>query len=404
MISVEEALARLLKPLGPLAPEQVALPDAFGRVLAEDVIARRTQPPAALSAMDGYAVRASDVAKVPARLKVVGSVPAGKSHDGVVGVGQAVRIFTGAPLPQGTDTIIIQEDTERDGDTVIVREGAPKGRYVRPAGLDFVAGAVGLKSGRRLTVRDIGLAAAMDRPWLLVHRRPRVAILPTGDEIVMPGDPVGPNQIVSSNSFALGAIVTACGGVPVQLGIAADDAASLKRLAEGASGADLLVTTGGASVGDHDLVRDVLGSAGLTLDFWTIAMRPGKPLMVGRYKETPMLGLPGNPVSTVVCGLIFLKPAIERLAGLDPQAEPPVTARLARPLPANDRRQDYLRATLARASDGELEARPFDKQDSSMMSLLARSDCLVIRPPHAPPAPEGARVTIIPLGGGALAI
>jgi len=404
MISVEEALRRLIEPLKPLAAEQVGLAEAFGRVLAEPVIARRTQPPAALSAMDGYAVRAADVAQVPARLRVVGAVPAGQSYDGPLNPGEAVRIFTGAPLPAGADAIVIQEDTGREGDIVIVREGAPAGRYVRPAGLDFVAGAPGIAAGRRLTARDIGLAAGMDRPWLMVHRRPRVAILSTGDEIVMPGDPIGPNQIVSSNSLALGAFVVACGGVPLQLGIAPDTPDSVRRLAEGARGADLLVTTGGASVGEHDLVKDALGVAGLELDFWQIAMRPGKPLMVGRYRDARMVGLPGNPVSTLVCALIFLKPAIERLSGLDPVAEPPVTARLAVPLSANDRRQDYLRATLARAADGELEAKPFEKQDSSMMSLLARSDCLVVRAPLAPAAKAGERVTIIPLGGGLLAL
>jgi molybdopterin molybdotransferase len=404
VISVEEARTRLLKLVKPLAPEQVALPDAFGRVLAEDVVARRTQPPAALSAMDGYAVRAADVARVPARLKIVGAAPAGKSYDAAVGPGEAVRIFTGAPLPAGTDAIVIQEDTERDGDVVVVREGAPAGRYVRPTGLDFTAGAVGLSAGRRLTARDIGLAAGMDRPWLMVHRRPQVAILSTGDEIVMPGDPIGPNQIVSSNSLALGAFVTACGAVPLQLGIAGDTRGALQRAAEGARGADLLVTTGGASVGEHDLVKDALGAEGLELDFWKIAMRPGKPLMVGRYRDAAMVGLPGNPVSTLVCALIFLKPAIERLSGLDPVATPPLTARLGIALPENDRREDYLRATLARTADGGLEATPFEKQDSSMMSLLARADCLVIRPPHAPAAKPGERVTILPLGGGLLAL
>jgi len=404
MISVEEARKRLLRPLKPLAAEQVGLAEAFGRVLAENVTARRTQPPAALSAMDGYAVRAADVARVPVRLKVVGAVPAGKSYEKPVRPGEAVRIFTGAPLPEGTDAIVIQEDTEREGDVVVVKEGAPGGRYVRPAGLDFVAGSVGIVAGRRLTARDIGLAAAMDRPWLMVRRRPRVAILATGDEIVMPGDPIGPNQIVSSNSIALGAFVRACGGIPLQLGIAADRPEALRQAAEGARGADLLVTTGGASVGEHDLVKDALGAAGLELDFWKIAMRPGKPLMVGRYRDAAMVGLPGNPVSTLVCALIFLKPAIERLSGLDPSAEPPATARLARPLPENDRREDYLRATLARGADGDLEATPFEKQDSSMISLLARSDCLVVRPPLAPAAAKGERVTIIPLGGGLLAL
>jgi molybdopterin molybdotransferase len=397
MISVEEARRRLLAPLRPLGSEQVMLGEALGRVLAEDVSARRTQPPAALSAMDGYAARATDIAAVPARLRVVGTVPAGQAYSGSLAPGEAVRIFTGAPLPDGADTIVIQEDTTRDGNVVVVREAAPAGHYVRPAGLDFREGEIGLRAGRRLTPRDIGLAAAMNRPWLLVHRRPRVAVLPTGDEVVMPGEPVGPNQIVSSNGLALAALVTQCGGIPVQLPIAPDNAVALQRIADAAVGADLLVTTGGASVGEHDLVREALGQSGLVLDFWQIAMRPGKPLMVGRYRDTPMMGLPGNPVSSLVCGLLFLKPAIERLLGLPTEAPPPLRARLAIALPANDRRQDYLRATLARGPDGALEARPFDQQDSSMVALLAQSDCLVVRRPNAPPAAPGDCVEIIPL-------
>jgi len=397
MISVEEARRRLLAPLKPLGIEQVALSDAAGRVLAEPVAARRTQPPWPVSAMDGYAVRAADVARVPVRLSVIGSIPAGQAFAGTVGRGEAVRIFTGAPVPEGADSIVIQEDTERQGEIVEVREAAPLGQHVRPAGLDFREGEVGLTPGRRLNARDIGLAAAMNRPWLMVYRRPRIAILPTGDEVVMPGDPVGPNQIVSSNGLALAALVTELGGLPLHLPIAPDKADALQRIAEAAIGADFLVTTGGASVGEHDLVRDALGAAGLTLDFWKIAMRPGKPLMVGRYRETPMMGLPGNPVSSLVCGLLFLKPAIERLTGLSAAEPPPLRARLAVPLPQNDRRQDYLRATLARAADGTLEARPFAKQDSSMMSLLARSDCLVVRAPHAPAAAPGDMVEIVPL-------
>jgi molybdopterin molybdotransferase len=397
MISVEEARRRLLAPLRPLGPEQVALSEAVGRTLAEAVTARRTQPPWPVSAMDGYAVRAADVTGVPTRLRVVGTVPAGQAYGRALRAGEAVRIFTGAPMPEDADAVVIQEDTEREGDFVVVREAPPRGHYVRGAGLDFREGEAGLSAGRRLTPRDIGLAAAMNRPWLLVHRKPRVAILPTGDEVVMPGDPVGPNQIVSSNGLALAALVAECGGVPLHLPIAPDDSDSLQRIATAAGGADLLVTTGGASVGEHDLVRDALGASGLALDFWKIAMRPGKPLMVGRYRDTPMLGLPGNPVSSLVCGLLFLKPAIERLSGLATTELPPLHARLAVPLPANDERQDYLRATLAWAPDGSLEAQPFARQDSSMMSLLARSDCLVVRPPGAPPAAAGDRVEVVRL-------
>ena len=404
MISVEEALSRLLEPLKKLPPEQVSIADGIGRVLAEDVVARRTQPPFAVSAMDGYAVRAADLATIPVELRIVAEVPAGAGFGGHVGAGEAARIFTGAPLPAGTDTIVIQEDTERDGERVRILEGAPRGRYIRRAGLDFSEGEVLLAAGKRLTARDIGLLAAMNRPWLFVHRRPRIGILSTGDEIVMPGDPIGPHQIVSSNSLALAAFAAACGAIPLSVGNAPDDPESLRRIAAATQGVDLLVTTGGASVGDHDLVRDALAADGLELDFWQIAMRPGKPLMVGRYRGTPMLGLPGNPVSTLVCALLFLKPALDRMSGIALPAEASETARLGTPLPKNDRRQDYLRSRLSRAEDGTLEVFPFEVQDSSMMRLLAAADCLVVRPPHAPAVPAGDNVPIVRFPGGALPI
>jgi molybdopterin molybdotransferase len=400
MISVDEALAQILGSLQPLGAEQVSLVEAHGRVLAEDLVARRTQPPFAVSAMDGYAVRAADVAGLPKRLKLVGYIPAGGRHEGVVGRGEAVRIFTGARMPDGADAVVIQEDTEAgDGQVQVNDTVGPfgPGRHVRQAGIDFVEGQVGLKAGRRLTARDVGLAAAMNRPWLLVHRRPRVAILPTGDEVALPGDPIGPNQIVSSNGSALGALVAAAGGVPIQLGIARDDSDTLKTMAQGAAGADMLITIGGASVGEHDLVKKALGEIGLTVDFWKIAMRPGKPLMFGRLGSTAVLGLPGNPVSALVCGMLFLKPALERLQGLPgdgPALEPALAGTDLKP---NDMRQDYLRARLTRDADGMLVALPFAKQDSSMMSALAGADCLIVRPPSAPAAKTGERVRIIRL-------
>jgi molybdopterin molybdotransferase len=404
VISVEEALSRLLAPLEKLPLEQISIVDAIGRVLAEDLAARRTQPPFAVSAMDGYAVRAEDLAAVPTELRIVAEVPAGAGFGGHVGPGEAARIFTGAPMPAGTDTIVIQEDTEREGDRVRVLEGAAPGRYVRREGLDFGEGDVLLRAGKRLTARDIGLAAAMNRPWLFVHRRPHVGILSTGDEIVMPGDPIGPHQIVSSNSLSLSAFAAACGGIPVSVGNAPDDPAALRQVAAATRGVDLLVTTGGASVGEHDLVRDVLGADGLELDFWQIAMRPGKPLMVGRYRGTPMVGLPGNPVSTLVCALLFLRPALDRLSGAVSAEEAAPIARLGTALPENDRRQDYLRSRLARAADGALEVFPFEVQDSSMMRLLSEADCLVVRPPHAPAIAAGATVPIVPFPGGVLPI
>ena len=398
MISVDAALARVCDALTPLPAELIGLNEGLGRVLAEDLASRRTQPPFAVSAMDGYAVRAADAAAVPVRLKLAGYVPAGARHDGVVGPGEAVRIFTGAPVPDGADSIVIQEDTEAEGELVLVREAPRLGQHIRAAGIDYVEGQVGIQAGTRLGPRHLGLAAGMNRPWLMVHRRPRVAILPTGDEVALPGDPVGPNQIVSSNGTALAALVTAAGGVPVQLGIGRDDSASLQRLAASAVGADLLVTIGGASVGEHDLVQQALGQAGLDVDFWKIAMRPGKPLMFGRLGATPVLGLPGNPVSALICSLLFLVPALERLQGLPglgPATEPAVAGA---DLPANDRRQDYLRARLDRDEAGQWRATPFRKQDSSMMSALAGADALILRPPHAPAAPAGTPIPIIRLG------
>src|SRR6516164_2283010 len=352
--------------------------------------------------MDGYAVRAEDLTAIPVELRIVAEVPAGAGFGGHVGAREAARIFTGAPLPAGTDTIIIQEDTERQGDRVL--EGAPRGRYVRREGLDFGEGEVLLQVGRQLTARDIGLLAAMNRPWLFVHRRPRIGILSTGDEIVMPGDPIRPHQIVSSNSLSLAAFAAACGGVPVSAGNAPDDPEALRRIAAATRGVDLLVTTGGASVGEHDLVREALAVDGFELDFWQIAMRPGKPLMVGRYRGATMVGLPGNPVSTLVCALLFLRPALDRLAGLTPSEEAPPTARLGAALPRNDRRQDYLRSRLNRAADGVLEVFPFEVQDSSMMRLLAAADCLVVRPPHASAVAAGAIVPIVPFSDAVLPI
>jgi molybdopterin molybdotransferase len=398
VISVEEARSRILAKVGLMPTETISIAEAHNRVLAEDVIARVTQPPNDVSAMDGYAVRAADVADVPARLKVVGESAAGKAFDGDTGPRQAVRIFTGAPVPAGADTIVIQEDTERDGDTITVLQGAGAGTYVRPAGLDFSAGEVGLRAGRRLTARDIGLAAAMNVPWFSVRRKPRIALLATGDEIVRPGDPLGPDQIVSSNTLALAGLIRASGAEAIDLGIATDDETSLRSMAAGARGADMLITLGGASVGDRDLIRSVLGEEGLEIDFWRIAMRPGKPLIWGRISDIPMLGLPGNPVSSLVCGLVYLRPAIGRMLGLtDDESSDFSRAVLGTDLAANDQRQDYLRATIERGKNGEIIATPFGKQDSSMLSRLARSDCLILRSPHAPPAQKGDEVTIIRL-------
>jgi molybdopterin molybdotransferase len=399
MISVEEASSRILEGFSPLAAESVSVADALGRALAEDAVARVTQPPVDVSAMDGYAVRVADAGKVPAVLRRVGEAPAGGAYRARLGPGEVVRIFTGARLPAGADGIVIQEDTQADGEAVTILAAPLAGRHIRKAGLDFREGEVGIRAPRRLTPRDIGLAAAMNLPWLKVRRRPRIAILATGDEVVMPGDPIGANQIVSSNALALAAAVTAWGGEPINLGIAADTRESLQALAAGARGADVLVTTGGASVGEHDLVQSALAERGLALDFWKIAMRPGKPLMFGRLGETALLGLPGNPVSSMICALLFLKPAMERMLGLAADGLPTATARLGCDLARNDLRQDYLRARLARAEDGGLVATPFEIQDSSNLARLQQAQCLVVRPPHALAAKMGDPVPILLLEG-----
>ncbi len=396
MISVEEARQRILATVSPLGSEQVSLASALGRTLAGDVVARVTQPPSAISAMDGYAVRAADAGQAPVTLRVVGTAPAGKPYAGAIGAGEALRIFTGAPLPAGADTIVIQEDTEAEGDHVRIKDRAPAGRYVRKAGLDFKAGDALLRPGQLLTPRDIGLAAAMNVPWLTVRRKPRVAILATGDEIVQPGDPIGAGQIVSSNSWALAAFVAANGGEPVNIGIAPDERATLRDMADSARGADLLLTSGGASVGDHDLVQSALGDAGLKVDFWRIAMRPGKPLMFGRLGGAPMLGLPGNPVSSLVCSLLFLGPMLARFLGRGETGPRIAMARLGSNLKENDRREDYLRAELVREPGGALIATPFPTQDSSMMAVLARAGCLIVRAPLAPALAAGSAVSVIP--------
>jgi molybdopterin molybdotransferase len=399
LMPVAQALALVLRDASPLVAEAAPLAQAHGRVLADDLAALRTQPPADVSAMDGYAVRSEDVAKAPATLTLIGEVAAGRPFAGTVGGGEATRIFTGGVVPRGADTVVIQEHTSRADGTVVVGKPTGKGRNVRPRGLDFAAGTVLLRRGQRLSDRDLALAAAMNHPTVPVHRRPKVAVLATGDELVMPGAAPGPGEIVYSNGFATMALAAREGCEIVDLGIAPDrlpeTVAAIRRAS--ASGADILVTSGGASVGDYDLVQQALAGEGLALSFWKIAMRPGRPMLHGRLGAMHVLGLPGNPVSAYVCSFLFLLPLIRRLAGRTDIERVPEAAVLGGDLPENDERADYLRATLAVGPDGSQVATALPVQDSSMLAPLAAADCLLIREPHAPAARAGSACSILRL-------
>jgi molybdopterin molybdotransferase len=398
---VADALAAILAGAEPLGEEMVPLDAAYHRVLARDVAARRTQPPQAMSAMDGYAVRAADAAQVNARLKVIGEVAAGRPFDRALGAGEAARIFTGGVIPDGADAVVIQEDTVAEGNAITVTEAAFVGRHIRPAGVDFREGDVLLKAGSRLSDRDLSLAASMNFPELPVRRKPKVVLLATGDELVMPGSTPGPGQIVYSNGYSLRALARSEGAETVDLGVAADTleatTAGIRRARE--AKADILVTTGGASVGDHDLVKTSLEAEGVQIAFWKIAMRPGKPMMHGRLGAMRVIGVPGNPVSSYVCTMLFVVPLIRALSGATSLHHVREQALLGRDVGANDIREDYLRARLEKRMDGTLVATPVNHQDSSLLANLAVSRALVIRAPFAPAAKAGAVCEILRLPG-----
>jgi len=396
LLSVAEALARVTQGLELLEPERVPLEQARGRVLAEDIAAHLTQPPFDASAMDGYAVRAADGATLPATLRLIGEALAGRGFEGEVGQGEAVRIFTGAPVPKGADTVVIQENTEASPGVVTVKDAAPR-RHIRPRGQDFTKGEVLLRAGSRLGPRELMLAAAMNHAELPVRRKPKVAILATGDEVVPPGTVLDRDQIVSSVPAGLAALIEAQGGEPMSLGIAQDTPESLVTLARTGSVADILVTVGGASVGERDLVSAALRSEGMELDFWKIAMRPGKPLLYGRLSNQRVLGVPGNPVAALICGLVFLVPMLHRQLGLREDARGPHEAVLGQALEANGPRQHYMRGASTWGPGGERLVAPLAAQDSALMADFARADCLIVRATDAPALAPGARVTIIPL-------
>ena len=397
LVPVEEALSRILKGVKCTPAEDVALADALGRVLAQPVKARRHQPPFDASAMDGYAVVAADLAATPVSLEVIGTSAAGKRHKGRLRSGETVRIFTGAPVPKGADAVVIQENVAVQAKPFVsILQAVQKGQNIRGAGLDFARGEVLLPRHIVLNARDIGLAAAANAGTLRVRRKPVVALLSTGDELVLPGQVPAADQIVSSNSHALAAMAQHFGAEVFNLGIVPDRLKATERAIAKAAGADILLTTGGASVGDHDFVQEALRHSGVRISFWKIALRPGKPFMYGRRNGQHVLGLPGNPVSALVCARLFLKPLLDAMLGL-PVTDDMVEARLGAAMQENDGRQDYVRAMIATAADGSRTATPFARQDSSMQRTFRESQALIVRPPYAPAADVGATVKILPL-------
>ncbi len=393
MITVDEALARILALMEPVGSESVPLDEAAGRVLAAPFRARRDQPPFDASQMDGYALRHEE-ARPGARFRVIGEVPAGGRLARPVGPGEAVRIFTGAPVPAGADRVVMQEDVIREGDMIRLSDGLEESRFIRPRGSDFAVGEE-VAPPRRLKPAEVALAAAMNVPRLTVRRRPRIAIIATGNELVWPGEEPGPAQIVASNGFAIKGIVEEEGAAATLLPIARDDPAALREVFASAEGFDLVLTIGGASVGDYDLVHEVASEMGLEASFYKVRIRPGKPLMAGRMGDTPMIGLPGNPVSSIVCTHVFIRPAIRALLGLPAGPLPRERALLAVDLPANGPREHYMRATLESGADGAVRVRPFSSQDSALLRLLAGADAFLVRPIGDPARSAGETVEII---------
>ena len=389
MISVSQALSHLFDLSGPMPVEDVALSLASGRVLARDVAARRNQPPFAASAMDGYAVDGQALS-VGSRFEVIGEAAAGQGYNGAVGPGQAVRIFTGAPVPEGAAHVAIQEDVTRDGDWITISDDQ-NGSNIRPAGGDFTIGET-IQAPRLIRPADVALMAAMNIDRVPVARKPRVALIPTGDELVQPGEVPGPDQIVASNSYGLQALFRDIGAQVQMMPIARDRMDSLRLVMDLAQGCDLIVTIGGASVGDHDLVAQAMGDAGMERAFYKVAMRPGKPLMAGRLGSSAMIGLPGNPVSAMVCGHLFVVPVLRQMLGLGRSAAARLTAPLARDVAANGPREHYMRAQMI---DGAIDPAP--RQDSALLSVLADAAALLVRPPHAPAAKAGEMAEYIPL-------
>jgi len=392
MISVSEALTRIFEISRQLETETIPLSHAAGRTLSEDVSAKLTQPPFASSAMDGYAVINAQ-AQPGMQLRVTGESAAGSRFDGKLNTGEAIRIFTGAPVPEGADCILIQEDTKRDGDIITIQENRDEKIYIRPAGGDFKLGDTVI-APRRLSAADIALLASMNIAEVPVCRKPIVALIPTGNELVAPGDIPGPDQIISSNNYGLKALLEQQGATCRLLPIARDTIESLTYTLDLCEGVDLIITLGGASVGDHDLVQSVAKDKGLKVDFYKVAMQPGKPLMAGLLNGTPMVGLPGNPVSSMVCGHIFLRPMIDVMLGFPAAALPRETGKLTADIKPNRHREHYMRASVTHKDNG-WAVTPFVRQDSALLSVLGQSNALLVRPPHDPEHKEGDEIQFI---------
>lgn len=399
LLPVADALSIILKDVATTGNQSVPLADAGGRILGETLTARRTQPPFPASAMDGYAVRAEDIADAPVTLHQIGESAAGHGFSGGIAKGQCVRIFTGAPVPDGADTVSIQENVEAQGSEIRIQQAEPEGRFVRPAGYDFSEGDELLSAGTSMDAAALSLAAAMNHAEIPVRRKPVVAIIASGDELVLPGETPSPDQIIASNSFGVARMVEDAGGRPLDCGIALDTLQSLDRAFDAAEQADIIVTLGGASVGDHDLVQDALEKRGVVMDFWKLAMKPGKPVMFGRHSDPARperyIGLPGNPVSSLVGALIFITPLIHKMLGLKGEA-PVEDAVLAKDLPASGDREEYMRAT-SNFDGRDRHVTPFEIQDSSLLSQFFQADCLMIRPAGAPPAKSGDKCRIMRL-------
>ncbi len=392
MITVAEALARVFAIAKKMEVDTVPLNKAASRVLANDVSAKLTQPPFSSSAMDGYAIKLAEL-KAGAKFNVIGEAAAGKAFDGELGNSQAVRIFTGAPVPKGADCVLMQEDTTREGDVITVCDEPSFKTNIRPMGGDFAKGDK-FHAPKRLNAADVALLASMNIGEVPVYKKPVVALMATGNELVMPGEDPGPSQIISSNNFGLQAMLVQAGATVRMLPIARDNIESMNHVFDLCEGADLIVTIGGASVGDHDLVQPVAEKRGMKLDFYKVAMQPGKPLMAGMMGDVAMVGLPGNPVSSMVCGHIFLRPMLDVMLGFEPAAMPKYSGKLGCDIAQNGKREHFLRAKVEPDETG-WKVTPFDRQDSSLLSILTQSNALMVRPPNDPAMKAGDTVEFI---------